>query len=133
MGSLGKLVKKYKSNDIAFLIDNVGARQNFGFASRSFYATYLAALHIERNANLFFPEPIYKDEELELKYLKLAKPVAYEKLLEVFNSDAAKLKLYNPHIKSKFLKAGKKIPAKVIVNVPKQTPQRLAEAREITF
>ncbi len=133
VGSLGKLIKKYKSNDIAFLIDNVASKKSFGFASRSFYATYLAALHVERNANLYFPEPIYKDDEMQISYFKLSKKIAYEKLLKLFNEDKAKLKLYNPHIRSAYLKKGKSIPAKVIINVPKEFPQRLAETTEMTL
>ncbi len=133
VGSLGKLVKKYKSNDIAYLINNVSAKRSFGFASRSFYATYLAALQVEKNANLYFPEPIYKDEEMKISYLKLSKNIKYEKLLAAFNQDKAKLKLYNPHIKTAYLKIGKTIPARVVVNVPKGNPARLAEATEMAF
>ena len=133
VGSLGKIIKKYKSNDIAFLIDNVSSKKSFGFASRNFYATYLAALHVERNANLYFPEPIYKDDEMQISYFKLSKKIAYEKLLSVFNNDKAKLRLYNPHIRLAYLKQGKSIPAQVIINVPKEFPQRLAETTEMTF
>ncbi len=133
VGSLGKIIKKYKSNDIAFLIDNVNSKKSFGFASRSFYATYLAALHVERNANLYFPEPIYKDPPLEITYLKLSKKIKYDDLLAVFNNDTVKLKLYNPHLRGIYLKSGKTIPAQVVVNVPKSIPNRLAATKEITF
>lgn len=78
VGSLGKLVRKYKSNDISFLIENVSAKKSFGFASRSFYATYLAALHVETNANLYFPEPVFKYPALAVRYVKLIKSVEYE-------------------------------------------------------
>ncbi len=137
VGNLGKLIKKYKSNDIGFLIDNVSSKKTFGFASRSFYATYLAALHVERNTNLYFPEPIYKDDPLEITYLKLSKKIMYDDLLAVFNGDSTKLKFFNPHLRSKYLKLGKTIPAQVVVNVPKSTlklnPKRLAATKEITF
>lgn len=133
VGSLGKLIKKYKSNDIAFLIDNVASKKSFGFASRSFYATYLAALHVERNANLYFPEPIYKDDEMKISYFQSSKKIAFEKLLKLFDQDLLKLKLYNPHIRSAYLKKGKLIPAKVIINLPKEIPQRLAETTEVAF
>ena len=133
VGSLRKLTKKYHSNDISFLIENVSAKKSFGFASRSFYATYLAALYVERNANLYFPEPIYKESERQISYFKLTKKLSYEKLLAVFDGDQQKLKDYNPHIKSKFLKNGRIIPAQVIVNIPKSAPARLAESKEISF
>ena len=133
VGSLRKLTKKYHSNDISHLIENVSAKKSFGFASRSFYATYLAALYVERNANLYFPEPIYKESEMQINYFKLTKKIPYEKLLALFDGDQKKLKDYNPHIKSKYLKSGRIIPVQVIVNIPKGAPARLAESKEISF
>ncbi len=133
VGSLRKLTKKYDSNDISYLIENVSAKKSFGFASRSFYATYLAALYVERNANLYFAEPIYKESEMQISYFKLTKKIPYEKLLSLFDGDQQKVKDFNPHIKSKYLKPGRIIPAQVIVNVPKATPVRLAESQEISF
>lgn len=134
VGSLGKLVRKYKSNDISYLIENVSAKKSFGFASRNFYATYLAALHVESNANLYFPEPVFKYPELQMRYLKLTKKLAYEKLLEAFDNDQVKLKLYNPHIKSKFLKPGKLLPIGVVANVPEVTSSRIgAVALDVSF
>lgn len=133
VGSLKKIVKKYKSNDIGELVENVSAKKSFGFASRNFYATYLAALHVERNANLYFPEPIYKESELQLNYFRLTKKVSYEKFLAVFHNDQQKLKECNPHIKIKFLKKGVFLPAKIILNVPQSSPTRLAETAEIHF
>ncbi|OFZ31066.1 MAG: hypothetical protein A2622_00225 [Bdellovibrionales bacterium RIFCSPHIGHO2_01_FULL_40_29] len=133
VGSLGKIVKKYKSNDIAYLIDNVNSKRSFGFASRNFYATYLAALHVERNANLYFPEPIYKDDEIQIRYFQLKKKLPYETLLAAFDQDTKKLKLYNPHLKSRNLKPGRSLPAEVIVNLPKEHSPRLAQATELEF
>lgn len=119
VGSMSKLVKKYKSNDISYLIDNVGSSKSFGFASRNFYATYLAALYVESHANLYFPEPIYKYQELQVRTVKTIKPMPYVELLTYFNQDKSKLRLYNPHIKSSFLKPGKSLPVGVIANLPK--------------
>jgi membrane-bound lytic murein transglycosylase D len=133
VGSLGKLVRKYKSNDIGYLIENVSAKKSFGFASRSFYATYLAALHVESNANLYFPEPVFKFAELPVKYLKLSKKLAYDKLLDAFGNDRAKLKMYNPHIRNSLLKPGRFIPSGVVMNVPQSLPQRLGDATEVSF
>lgn len=134
VGSLGKLVRKYKSNDIGYLIENVQAKKSFGFASRNFYATYLAALHVESNANLYFPEPVFKHPELSVRYMKLTKKLAYEKLLDVFENDRAKLKMYNPHLKGKFLKPGKFLPVGTIATVPSEyTPKRLGGVSEVNL
>lgn len=131
VGSLGKIVKKYKSNDISYLINNVGSKRTFGFASRNFYATYLAALHIEKNANLYFPEPIYLEDEIKIKYFKLKKKLPYEKFAATFDNDREKLKLFNPHLKTSYLKPGRILPAGIIVNIPQETVQRLGDATEL--
>ncbi|MFN3455023.1 MAG: transglycosylase SLT domain-containing protein [Pseudobdellovibrio sp.] len=128
VGSMGKIVKKYKSNDIAYLINNVNSNKSFGFASRNFYATYLAALYVESHANLYFPEPIYKHPPLNVKYLKLTKKFSYDDLLALFNNDEKLLRLYNPHIKKQYLKKGKTLPAGVIANIPPEKKTRLAES-----
>lgn len=133
VGSLGKIVRKYKSNDISFLVENVSAKKSFGFASRNFYATYLAALHVERNANLYFPEPIYREGEMQISYFKLKQKISYEKFLVAFNNNEKKLKELNPHIKSKYLKRGAYLPAQVVVNLPKTSPVKLAETAELRF
>ncbi len=126
VGSMSKIVKKYKSNDIAYLVDNVGASKSFGFASRNFYATYLAALYVESHANLFFPEPVYRYQELQVRAVKVVKPMPYQELLAYFNKDHKKLRLYNPHIKIKYLKAGKSLPKGVIANLPKEDKTQIA-------
>ena len=126
VGSMSKLVKKYKSNDISYLIDNVGSSKSFGFASRNFYATYLAALYVESHANLYFPEPVYKYQELQVRAVKVVKPMPYHELLSYFGQDRLKLRLYNPHIKTSYLKPGKSLPAGVIANLPKADKIKVA-------
>lgn len=128
VGSMSKLVKKYKSNDISYLIDNVGSSKSFGFASRNFYATYLAALYVESHANLYFPEPVYKYQELQVRAVKVIKPMPYHELLGYFGQDRLKLRLYNPHIKTSFLKPGKSLPAGVIANLPKADKDKVKVA-----
>ncbi len=126
VGSLKKIVKKYKVRDIGVLADNVKSRKSFGFASRNFYATFLAALHVEANANLYFPAPILKKAELKQQEFRLKKSLKYERLLALFNDDHFKLKLYNPHIKSMYLKPGKTLPVKTLLCLPEEMKNRNA-------
>lgn len=133
VGSMLKNIKKYKSNDISFLINNVDSNRSFGFASKNFYATFLAALYVESHANLFFPEPIYKYKELEIRSVKVVKPMPYKEMLTYFDNDETKLRLYNPHIKRKFLKAGQKLPIGSIANLPKENKTKVAEVIDTTI
>lgn len=130
VGSLSKIVKKYQSNDISYLIDNVKSKKSFGFASRNFYATFLAALHVEKNANLYFAEPIERYSELVQRDFYLKKSMKYEDLASLFAEDVQKLKLFNPHILPKYLKRGKTLPAKILISLPTDGAVRLGELFE---
>jgi len=69
-----KMTKAYKTRDIATLIENVESRRSFGFASRNFYACFLAALEVERKANIYF-DSVAWSKPLESQDLKLPKTV----------------------------------------------------------
>lgn len=130
VGSLGKIIKKYKSNDISYLIKNVESKKSFGFASRNFYATFLAALYVESHANLYFPEPILKEAEMKFKDIRLKKSVKYEELLLAFDNDKEKLKQYNPQLNFSFLKSKRRFPKGTVINFPQDTKSPLAELTE---
>lgn len=130
VGSMQKIVKKYKSNDISFLVDNVTSKKSFGFASRNFYATFLAALHVEKNANLYFAEPVEKYPELVQTDFYIKKRLKFDELATLFSEDIQKLKLFNPHIASKYLKRGRWLPAKTLISLPSDGSVRLGELFE---
>lgn len=132
VGSMRKVIKKFNSNDIAYLVNNSNSKKGLGFASKNFYSTFLAALHVESHANIYFPEPIYKYKELETKQYKIKKIITYDQLLTDFDSDKELLRFYNPHLSSKLLKSGQKIPLKTVVNFPKKENEKLAEEKTST-
>ena len=127
VGSMRKVIKKFNSNDIAYLVNNSNSKKGLGFASKNFYSTFLAALHVESHANIYFPEPVYKYKELETKQYKIKKVITYDQLLTDFDSDKELLRFYNPHLNTKLLKSGQKIPLKTVVNFPKKQNEKLAE------
>lgn len=127
VGSLGKIIKKYKSNDISYLIKNVESKKSFGFASRNFYATFLAALYVESHANLYFPEPILKEAEMKLKDIRIKKKVTYDDLLLAFDNDKQKLKYYNPQLNNKYMKTKKVLPKGTVINIPDGNTSPLAD------
>ena len=129
VGSMRKVIKKFNSNDIAYLVNNSNSKKGLGFASKNFYSTFLAALHVESHANIYFPEPIYKYKELETKQYKIKKVITYDQLLTDFESDKELLRFYNPHLNQKLLKSGQKIPVKTVVNFPKKENEKLAEEK----
>lgn len=96
-----RLVQRVGTSNIAELTDmRKGA---FGFASASFYASFLAAIEVEKNAEKYFGK-VSTAPALEGKLIKLDKALDNQKMLAWFNGDLAKAKEYNPHINSSFWK-----------------------------
>lgn len=88
-----KLMKKWKANSIEDLI----SKNRLGFASRNFYASFLAALEIERNAPKYFGQ-IQWSQPLGAKEIILPAKMNYKKVLEWFAQDDHKAQIFNPHI-----------------------------------
>lgn len=88
---------KYKTTQLPELIKNVTTRKSFGFASRNFYACFLAALEVERNALKYFPTAKWS-MPLDRQPLKLSQSIKYSQLLKWFEDDNLKLQIHNPHI-----------------------------------
>lgn len=116
-GSAGvrRLVERYKTRDIAELTDV--RRGRFKFASANFFASFLAALEVERNAAANFGVlqtlPEVKGEEL-----KLEKELTIGQLVKWFGDDEEKAKMYNPHIRSTSWSKGSKLHKKDFVRLP---------------
>lgn len=114
-----KMTRSYKTRDLAELVENVKSRRSFGFASRNFYACFLAALEVERNAAKYFGESVAWSKKLEAQDLKLPVGIRYKDILGWFDGDDRKVQIYNPHLTAKARK-GTVIPAKTVIAVPKE-------------
>ncbi|RYZ86018.1 MAG: hypothetical protein EOP06_15290 [Proteobacteria bacterium] len=112
-----KLTEKYKTRDIAELIQNVKSRRSFGFASRNFYACFLAVLEVESNAQKYFPKVVWS-KPLDAEELKLPIAVTYKDLQTWFDGNDEKAQVFNPHI-NRQARRSMMIPAKTLVSIPK--------------
>lgn len=92
-----RMTERYKSKDIAELTDVRGHR--FGFASANFFASFLAALEVERNAGKYFGI-LPTLAEIRGTDIRLEKDLPVSQLLKWFNDDIDVAKLYNPHLRS---------------------------------
>lgn len=90
-----RLTDKMGTTDLAELTDV--RRGRFGFASASFYASFLAALDVERNAEKYFG-PLEVLPELRGAEIKLVKSLNGKDLLKWFMNDLDLAKLLNPHV-----------------------------------
>lgn len=90
-----RLVERAGTNDIAELVDVRKGR--FGFASASFYASFLAALDVESHADRHFGI-IEVMPELRGAEIQLVKGSKAKDLLKWFNGDEELARQLNPHV-----------------------------------
>jgi membrane-bound lytic murein transglycosylase D len=119
------IVNKLGTKDIAEIVSRYSSAR-FGFASENFYACFLAALEVEKNARTFFGD-VKWSSELESVDVSVTRPIPYQTLLDFFDGDAVTTALLNPHFTSR-VKTGKDlIPKGTFVRVH---PERLKLAKE---
>lgn len=112
-----KMTREYKTRNLPELIENVRSRKSFGFASRNFYASFLAALEVEKNAKKYFSIVTWA-LPLNSQELKLPVSVNYKEIVSWFDGDDGRAQIFNPHLTYKARK-GYAIPAKTVIAVPK--------------
>ncbi len=114
-----KMTRKYKTRDLVELVDNVNSRKSFGFASKNFYASFLAILDVEKNASKYFKN-ISWSKKLDGENLKLPQPISYKNLFSWFDLNSEHLQLYNPHLTKAVTSSKNDIPAGTWVMVPEK-------------
>lgn len=112
-----KIVEKYKTDQLSELIESVRSRASFGFASRNFYASFLAAHHVEKNAARYFPG-IQWSNRFDAEDVRLPRSVTYDQLLGWFDGDRQSLQLHNPHLTAHARRRG--IPEGTTVLIPQE-------------
>ena len=122
-----KMTHKYRTRDLTDLVQNVKSRRSFGFASRNFYASFLAALNVEKNANKYF-SGITWSQKLPTDPLRLPVAISYKDLLGWFSNNDIQLQIFNPHL-TKAVVAGKQpIPTGIWIQLPQDKyPKALAQ------
>lgn len=110
-----RLTEKMGTTDLAELTDVRKGR--FGFASASFYASFLAALDVERNADKHFGE-LEVMPELRGAEVKLVRAKSIKDMLKWFNNDLDLAKLLNPHIVETVWKGRLPLSRRHILRVP---------------
>jgi membrane-bound lytic murein transglycosylase D len=113
-----KLTEKYKTRELGELVQNVKSSRNFGFASRNFYACFLAVLEVEKNAVKYFPKVAWS-KPLDAEEIKIPVAVKYKDLLTWFDGNQEKAEVFNPHLSRPARRGSVAIPAKTLISIPK--------------
>lgn len=110
-----RLTEKMGTTDIVELIDVRKGR--FKFASASFFASFLAALDVERNAEKHFGS-LEIMPELKGAEIQLSKNQSTKDFLKWFSGDVESAKMLNPHIAESVWKGRTPLTRKHILRVP---------------
>src|SRR3984885_3481136 len=117
------------TDDIVKVVRTYTSR-TFGFASRNFYVSFLAALDIDRNPEKYFG-PLQKQSEAHFQELQLPAYVPAATLEHTLKIDAARLRELNPSLLPSVWNGAQRVPKAYRLRLPQDgmlwSSQLLAE------
>ena len=135
-----RLTKKYKTRELGELCQTVGSKRRFGFASRNFYASFLAALEVTSNAPKYLGAVTWS-QPLDAAEMKTPLAINYQDILRWFDGDDLKAQIFNPHITKIGRTNRRPIPKGIVISVPSgkrelvmnelQSAEALKKARKV--
>ncbi len=123
LAGVKRAVAQTGSKDLSDIVLNYKGKR-FGFASGNFYASFLAAVEVERNANLYFPG-IQREKPWRFDEVQLGKRTSFSELLRLSGTSKDELQRLNLAFRSSILKGRSRIPAGSVVKVPYGRGQRV--------
>jgi len=118
--------KEAWGDDIAAIVRNYSGK-GFGFASRNFYAEFLAARNIARNPQRFFPEGLSYQAPLNQDRIRLRQTVAAHTLANYYEVNLGELTILNRAWNPPAQSGRIPLPAGTMVWLPAGTMARLAQ------
>ncbi len=118
LSGTARMKLKAKSNQIEDLIESEQRTRSWGFASKNFYACFLATLEVERRANELFGKNLIQSTAASTKEYKLRSAVSKSKILPWFDGSLVLFRQMNPHLNWNLIQRTKKIAAGVPLQVP---------------
>jgi membrane-bound lytic murein transglycosylase D len=130
-GSAGMLRAKETmgTDDIAKIVRGYNGR-TFGFASRNFYVSFLAALEIDHNPEKYFG-PLQKDPEAHFREVEMPAYVSMSALTRTLKIDSARLRPLNPGLLPPVWSGAQRVPKAYRLRLPLEgdawSSERLAQ------
>lgn len=125
VGGMARAKEEF-GDDIAAIVSGYSGK-SFGFASRNFYAEFLAAREVARNHQRFFPEGIAFEPPLNLDRIRLRQTVDAPTLANYYGVNLDELTLLNKAWKSSAQSGRIPLSAGSMVWLPAGTMVRLAQ------
>lgn len=115
-GGVANAVKQAGTRDLGTIIKSYYSN-SFGFASKNFYAEFLAASSIALKADSLFPE-LRKMEPLQFRYLVLSKPMGTRYLCTVTGLSPEDLEEYNLALRPATFRGNGQLPKGFSLRLP---------------
>jgi membrane-bound lytic murein transglycosylase D len=120
-----RAVRKLGTHDIGVIVKQYRSR-TFGFASRNFYASFLAAVEVDRNARRYFGK-LALDEPEEFETFALDHYYPAGSLERALGIDRASLQAYNPALRPAVWQGSKYMPRGYELRLPRASLPEPAE------
>ena len=104
------------TDDIVRIVRGYSSR-TFGFASRNFYVSFLAALEIDRNPEKYFG-PLQKESEAHFQEIELPAYVSAASLERALKIDPAQLRALNPALLPAVWSGAQRVPKAYHLRLP---------------
>ncbi len=130
LSGVRRAVRKTGSEDIGVIVERYNGRR-FGFASRNFYAAFLAALAVSEEPERYFGEI---PRERPTDYLRIASPAYFpvDALVDALGVDRETLKTLNPAVQRSVWKGAKFFPKDYEMRLPPDLdPEHTAEELQL--
>lgn len=124
-----RLTKLHKSKEIGDLFPK-GAKRRLGFASRNFYASFVAIIEVEKSATKYLGN-VQWSQPLSSVDVKLPFAIKYADVLRWFEKDDRRAQIFNPHITLDARKGKIELPKGALISVPMDKKEQiLAELKD---
>ncbi|MBN1115321.1 MAG: lytic transglycosylase domain-containing protein [Oligoflexia bacterium] len=124
-----RAVRTVGSRDLVTIIKKYRG-SNFGFASKNFYAEFLAALHVEKNYRDFFGELEFAREH-NCKLVEFVKEINIAQVESLLDVGRDELMYYNPALARDVFEGKIPVPRGARIRVPYNKFKRLLSRTEV--
>ena len=114
------MMQKSQSVRIEEMIASTNVTGSWGFASKNYYACFLAVLQVERNATVLFGEDLLKAKSLTYREYRLPVRTKNAEVLRWFDGSLTRFKQMNPHLNWAAIRKKKTVPAGVSLMIPEK-------------
>tara|TARA_B100000029_G_scaffold2821_1_gene3421 strand:+ start:184 stop:1977 length:1794 start_codon:yes stop_codon:yes gene_type:complete len=126
--SLLRAIKKLKTNDIGTIVRHYQGRR-FGFASKNFYASFMAVVEISKRPEIFFG-PQKKLSLDKTSMIRLPKALRIRKISKTVKVSLKKLQFLNPSLRAYVFRRNYRLPRGFKLNIPLREKGLIAELRK---